>query len=102
MSIGKKYLGEKGVCKVTFKLPSTLAETASTATVVGEFNNWDPAGIPMKKSKTGKFSLSMELPIDNEYQFRYLVDGTKWETDWDADALSPVPGSDEFNSVVKV
>ena len=79
MSIKKKNLTEKGVCKVTFKLPETIAEWATSANVVGEFNNWDPTGIRMRKSKTGTFSLSIELPIDKEYQFRYLLDGTRWE-----------------------
>ncbi len=102
MSIKKKYLTEKGVCKVTFTLPSSLAEWATSANVVGEFNDWDPTGIPMKKSKKGIFSLSIELPVENEYQFRYLVDGTIWETDWEADSLSPVPSSNEYNSVIKL
>ena len=101
MSIEKKYSKEDGVCKVTFKLPDSIAETAETAHVVGTFNNWDPSGIPMKKAKTGKFSLSMELQINNEYEFRYLVDGTRWETDFEADGVTPVPWGDEYNSVVK-
>jgi 1,4-alpha-glucan branching enzyme len=102
MSIAKKYLSGDGVCKVTFTLPDSLAETAKTAHVVGEFNNWDSESLPMKKAKNGKFALSLELQKNNEYQFRYLVDGTSWETDWEADALAPVPFADEHNSVVKL
>ncbi len=105
MSIEKKYSTDNGVFKVIFKLPSSIAETAKTAHVVGEFNNWDRTSLPMKKMKNGKFSLSLELPGNNgrnEYEFRYLVDGTNWETDWEADSLSPVPWGDEYNSVVKL
>lgn len=102
MSIEKKYLKDNGNCKVTFKLPSSLAETARTANIVGEFNNWDHTKHPMKKAKNGKFSLSLELKSNSEYPFRYLVDETNWETDWEADSLSPVPWGDEYNSVVKI
>ena len=101
MSIAKKYLSENGVCKVTFTLPPSLAETAKTAHIVGEFNNWDPKSLPMKK-RNGKFSLSLELQKNNDYQFRYLVDGTSWETDWEADELASIPFANEHNSVVKV
>jgi 1,4-alpha-glucan branching enzyme len=102
MSIEKKYSKSGGVCKVTFNLPSSMSQTAKTANVVGEFNNWDQSRHPMKKSKTGKFSLSLDLEKNREYEFRYLVDGTTWETDWDADSVAPIPWSDEYNSVVKV
>ena len=101
MSIAKKYLSDNEVCKVTFTLPPGLAETAKTACIVGEFNNWDPTGLPMKK-KSGKFSLSLELKSKHEYEFRYLVDGTNWETDWDADKLATIPWGGDYNSVVKV
>lgn len=102
MSIEKKYVVDKGVCKVTFELPSSITETARTANVVGEFNNWDLNKHPMKKTKNGKFSLSLELSRNEEYEFRYLVNGTDWETNFEADALAPVPWGDEYNSVVKV
>ena len=102
MSIEKKLSVKNGVCKVTFKLPSSIAETAKTAKVVGEFNNWDPAGIPMKKTKKGQFATSLDLPSNNRFEFRYLVDETNWETDFEADDLAPIPFGDEYNSVVKV
>jgi 1,4-alpha-glucan branching enzyme len=101
MSVEKKTFVKKGVSKVTFKLPSSIAETAKTANVVGEFSNWDPTGLPMKKVRKGEFSLSLELPTDKEYEFRYLVDGVKWETDWKTDSVNPTPWGDEFNSVIK-
>ena len=101
MSITKKYLSTKKVCKVTFALPSGLAETASKANLVGEFNNWDTEGLPMKK-KNGSFTLTIELQLNKKYQFRYLVDGKNWETDWDVDEIAPIPFSDELNSVVNV
>ncbi|MFH0756821.1 MAG: isoamylase early set domain-containing protein [Bacteroidota bacterium] len=102
MSIIKKYLAKQDLCQVTFKLPPHLAESIKKASVVGEFNDWDPKANPMKKAKDGKFSLSLKLPVRNEYHFRYLLDGENWETDFEADGLSPVPWSNEFNSVLKL
>ncbi len=39
MSVEKKTLAKNGVCKVTFNLPSSIAETARDASVMGEFND---------------------------------------------------------------
>jgi 1,4-alpha-glucan branching enzyme len=102
MSIEKKYLTGNKFCKVTFILPSDLAKTANTANVVGDFNNWDPQGLPMKKYKNGKFSVATKLLSNKEYQFRYLVDGNNWHTDLDADDVMPAPFAYQQNSVVKV
>ncbi len=100
MGITKKYIKEDGVCKVTFTLPADLSAKAKRANIVGEFNDWDINSHPMKKRRNGKFSLSIELPCNNEYQFRYLIDGVSWQTDLEADALAPTPFEKEYNSVV--
>ncbi len=102
MSVVKKYIDAKKVCRVRFTLPSDLGKSISRASVVGDFNNWDPIGNPMKMTKDGHFSLSIDLPIEKEYQFRYLLDGSKWVTDFEADGLSSIPWSDEQNSVVRL
>ncbi|MCI7534822.1 MAG: glycoside hydrolase, partial [Treponema porcinum] len=46
------------------------------------------------------FSVKLELDADKEYQFRYLLDGYKWENDWKADKYIPAPYSNADNSVV--
>ena len=102
MSLKKKYYTENGICKVTFILPGDIAESAKTASLVGEFNNWDSSGLQMRK-RNGKFTLSIELKSNKQYQFRYLVNGNDWESDWQADGLAPIPFEyEEFNSVVRV
>ena len=75
MSITKHYLKTKPVCKVTFKISAEQLAGAETVALLGEFNDWDPAALPMKKSKKGDFSASVTLNNDQEYQFRYLVNG---------------------------
>ena len=48
----------------------------------------------------GSFSVKLELDVNKEYQFRYLLDGYKWENDWKADKYIPAPYSNADNSVV--
>ncbi len=90
MASGKKV-------KVTFELPANGAESVS---VVGDFNSWDKAATLLKKrKKDGVFSGSINLPVGQKYQFRYWIDGTRWENDWAADDYVP-NGFGEDNSVL--
>jgi 1,4-alpha-glucan branching enzyme len=102
MSISKQYLKTKPACKVTFKLTADRLPAATQVALLGEFNNWDPAALLMKKSKSGDFSASITLPKDSEFQFRYLVDGGTWLNDDEADAYQPSRVSYDENSVIKL
>lgn len=55
----------------------------------------------MKRLKNGDFKLTLELPCDGEYNFRYLVDANQWENDWLADKYIP-EGQKGDSSVVVV
>ncbi|MCM4161109.1 glycoside hydrolase [Antarcticibacterium flavum] len=72
MAIQKKYLKSKPVCKVTFVVP---AEEAKEVSVVGDFNEWDPAAHPLKKQRNGNFKGTFDLQKDKSYEFKYLIDG---------------------------
>ena len=99
--IKKEYLKRKDVCKVTFRLPKVAAAGAKKASIVGDFNSWNIYATPMKKLKSGDFTVTLELEPGKEYQFRYLIDDDRWENDWNADRYMKSPfGSD--NSVVYV
>jgi 1,4-alpha-glucan branching enzyme len=89
MSLKKLYNEKKPTCKVTFKLSKAEAGDASRVNLVGDFNNWDQEITPMKKLKDGSFTASLELKKGWHYQFRYLVDGTKWLNDPKADRYIP-------------
>ena len=102
MSLTKKYLKSRPICKVTFKLPKKAVNGAKKVQVVGDFNKWNPKKTVMKKLKDGSFTLTMELDKGKEYQFRYLIDGKKWENDWKADKYVPNGYGVEENSVVIV
>ena len=98
----KRFLKTKPVCKVTFELPSGATRDAGRVALAGDFNNWDTQGTLMKRRKDGSFSITIDLPARQEYQYRYLIDGGRWENDWNADKYLPNDLGDCENSVVVV
>jgi len=97
MSITKKLLKAKPVCKVTFKADKELVGSAEVVAIAGDFNDWTPE--PMKGSKAGDFSVTLDLETGREYQFRYVADGATWMNDTEADKFVAGTFGDE-NSVV--
>lgn len=85
MSLKKQVLKSKPVCKVTFRFPTEMVEGAEKVTLVGDFNNWDEKALEMKKLKSGEFTSLLELEKGKAYEFRYLVNGTDWYNDLEAD-----------------
>ena len=102
MSISKKFLKTKPVCKVTFKIPEEIGNSMEIAHVVGEFNNWSTSETPMKRLKTGAFSTTIDLEKGRSYQFRYLLGESQWENDPDADGELPTPFGDSYNSLIRL
>ena len=76
------------------------AQGAKKINLAGDFNSWSSTDTPLKQGKDGSFSVTVELPVDHEFQFRYLLDGCRWENDWKADKYIPAPFSNADNSVV--
>jgi len=99
MSIEKKFLKAKPICKVKFSLSGDQYKSADSILLVGDFNNWQLGETPIKKAKTGVWSVSLDLETGKEYQYRYLVDGTTWENDSEADKYVP-SGLGSENSVL--
>jgi 1,4-alpha-glucan branching enzyme len=94
----KSYLKTRNACRVTFELPGVV--NAASAHLAGDFNNWDRASHPMKKrKKDGAFTITIDLPRDQIFHFRYWLDNSRWENDWAADAYVPGPFGED-NSVV--
>jgi 1,4-alpha-glucan branching enzyme len=104
MSLIKKYPKSGKTCKVTFTIPVSLAVDAKEVRVLGDFNAWDTGAAANKMKKNDDGSFSKELPLDQgkEYQFRYLIDGSRWTNDDAADKYVRSPTSPEDNSVVLV
>ncbi|MFZ4523172.1 MAG: isoamylase early set domain-containing protein [Bacteroidales bacterium] len=100
MSLEKKFLKAKPVCKVKFSLSGDQYNSASSILLVGDFNNWQLGETPLKLTKTtGIWSVSLDLETGKSYQFRYLIDGTNWENDPEADSYIP-SGLGSENSVL--
>jgi len=98
----KRFLKTKPVCKVTFELSPEAASGAGKVALAGEFNEWDIETTLMKRRKDGSFSITLDLPVNREYHFKYLIDGRRWENDWNADKYLPDSVGDGENSVVVV
>lgn len=96
--IKKRPSGKKNTVLVTFELPPAI--WAETVHLVGDFNDWNQNSHPLKRGRDDDtWQITLELERGREYQFRYLVNGTDWHNDWDADKYVPNPfGGD--NSVV--
>jgi hypothetical protein len=84
----KKYL-KNGNCMVTFRLPGEAAPDAKKIAIVGDFNDWNQNHIYMTRMKNGDFNATLEIPAGREYRFRYFIDASYWENDWQADKYVP-------------
>ena len=72
MSIKKQFIKTKPVCKVTF---SVEAKEANKASVIGDFNNWNPEEGTLSKLKNGTFKGVFNIDKDASYEFKYVIDG---------------------------
>lgn len=100
--IEKKYLKSKPVCKVKFALSKEQVANAKSIALVGEFNNWDVSATLMRKQKSGVYASTIDLAVNQTYQFRYLLDGSTWINDEGADDYVASHVSHEPNCVVHV
>lgn len=98
MSLKKQYNKTKSECKVTFILAKDIVSSAKKVTLAGDFNEWDIESIPMKKQKSGEFSVSIDLIKGQEYEFKYHIDGVGWLNEKGADKQVP----NEFKGVNSV
>ena len=99
-NIKKEYLKSRNACKVTFKLPKEAGPDAASVAIAGEFNDWDTKAHLMKRQKNGDYTITLELEAGREYQYRYLIDNSRWENDYHADRYVKSPFGDCDNSVV--
>ena len=84
--IRKEYVERDGVltARVTFTFPESV--WADTMFLVGDFNGWHRTSHPMRRVRSGKWILTLNLELGRAYQFRYLQDNDAWLNDTQADA----------------
>jgi len=69
-----------------------VAPTASVVSLVGDFNDWSDAAMPMKR-EAGNGIWSVTVPLEpGRYRYAFLVDGATWLSDPSA----PPALDDEF------
>lgn len=96
--LNRNFTPKRTVCKVTFSIPGEWAD--SKVNLVGDFNEWDPSADELKKKKD-KWEITKRLKPENEYRFKYLIDGEIWENDDAADTYAPNEFGTE-DSVVEI
>jgi Glycogen recognition site of AMP-activated protein kinase len=56
-----------------------LAAPASRVSVVGDFNDWDPAATPLRRDG-GSWTVELHLK-PGRYHYTFLIDGRRWASD---------------------
>ena len=103
MALEKQFLKSRPVCKVRFTIAAGDLHGASQASVVGEFNGWDPKATPMKPQKDGSLSAVLEIPSGREYRFRYyFTDKHRWMNEPHADGYEYCPFAASDNSLLNI
>ena len=83
--IQKTYLKTKDQCKVKF---SVSLDNADRVEILGLNNDWQNP-VVMSKKKGDIFESVQTLPKNSQHEFKYLVNGTEWRNDPDADGEAP-------------
>jgi 1,4-alpha-glucan branching enzyme len=92
-SINSSHSGSQ---EVEFNL---IAPDAKKVSIAGQFNNWNPQALPMKKAKDGAWKIKLKLP-PGKCEYKYFVDGS-----WINDAARPDSVPNPFgtsNNVITV
>jgi 1,4-alpha-glucan branching enzyme len=85
--IRKQNLKGNGKVQVTFILPED--HPYGQVSVVGDFNNWDPAANRFVRRNNKTYSTAVKLIIGKRYAFRYFSEDGHWVNDEAADAYEP-------------
>jgi hypothetical protein len=70
-----------GVAAETRQVELRLSAPASSVSVVGDFNDWNPAATPLRPTgRTGVWSVELRLK-PGRYHYTFLIDGNRWAGD---------------------
>ena len=83
----RRRISGSNVVKVSFILPAD--DSRLPASVVGDFNEWNPEADPMVRRSNGTFSAVVPLIADATYLFRYRSEDGTWFNDEAADDYEP-------------
>jgi 1,4-alpha-glucan branching enzyme len=77
---------------VTFVIPAD--QPCGQVSVVGDFNDWQPGAHPFVERGDGTRAVTIALPREQRYGFRYLAHGDYWFDDEESD------GREGHNSIL--
>ncbi len=77
-----------------------VAPQAATVVVTGEFAQWDPHGIPMRRGEGGTWVAEINL-VPGLHHYVFIVDGNRWVVDPNATAQVD-DGFGQQNSVLLI
>lgn len=77
----KKFFKTKDETDVTFEFNRG---DVTSAALVCDFNDWQAVEMKFNK-KTQSYKTKIRLPKGKTFHFRYLLNGTEWENDYQAD-----------------
>jgi Glycogen recognition site of AMP-activated protein kinase len=78
---GPKAPATVQVVAETRQVELRLSAPASSVTVVGDFNDWDPSGTPLRPTgRSGVWSVELRLK-PGRYHYTFLIDGNRWAGD---------------------
>ena len=83
----RRKISGSNTVKVSFILPAD--DSRLPASVVGDFNEWNPKADPMVRRSNGTFSAVVPLIVDATYLFRYRSEDGTWFNDEAADDYEP-------------
>ena len=83
----RRKISGSNTVKVSFILPAD--DSRLPASVVGDFNEWDPSADPMIRRSNGTYSAVVSLIADASYLFRYRSEDGTWFNDDAADGYEP-------------
>ena len=79
----RRKISGSNTVKVSFILPAD--DSRLPASVVGDFNEWDPEADPMIRRSNWTFSAVVPLVAGATYRFRYRSENGMWFNDDAAD-----------------
>jgi hypothetical protein len=75
-----------------------MAPSASSVTLVGDFNNWNRTATRLTPDgMAGTWTISLPL-APGRYEYAFIVDGTRWE----ADPTAPITVHDDFGTTSSI
>jgi len=72
------------LCQVTFMLRASSAP--GPISVCGDFNRWSPTSHPLLDNHDGTHSVTLDLPANKRFAYKYLSEKSGWINDDAADS----------------